>query len=115
MNGALWAFAALGALVTFVSVAVAILLYARGAYSKQKMQELRDDAIDASRRAEGWAAEAQQKDQALQRCAREAKLMRKELDAYEHAPTLAVQEIKALIAQQTAAILEAVREGRSSV
>ena len=111
MNGATLAFAGIGILVTGTSVIVSILLYVKGAYSKQKEVELRADRDDAIARAEGWHAEAQQKDQALTRCANEAKQLRRELDVYRKAPQLAVQEIAGLIDASTNSILDAVKNG----
>jgi len=111
VNGISLAFASIGVLVTATSVIVSVLLYIKGAYSKQKEAELRSDRDDAISRAEGWAAEAKQKDQALIRCANEAKQLRRELEVYRKAPQLAIQEIGQLIDVSTKSILEAVKNG----
>lgn len=108
MNGITSGLAVIGGIVTVASILVAILLYTKGVYSKQKMEELRLDRDDAQRRAEAWAAECAQKDKALDECARNARHLRTENDLFRKVPQLAMQEIQALITEQTDAILEAI-------
>lgn len=104
--------AAFGALLTVISVLVSILLYTKGAYSKQKMEELREDRDDAQRRAEAWSIEAGQKDRALEECARGARKLRAENEMFRRAPQLAVEDLSAFIKTQTDAIIAAVARGR---
>lgn len=112
MNVIVTVCAAFGALLTVISVLVSILLYTKGAYSKQKMEELREDRDDAQRRADNWAAESLVKDRALEECARGARKLRAENETFRAAPQLAVEDLTTFIKTQTDAIIAAVARGR---
>ena len=114
MNALLYTLAVIGGLVTVVSVVVSILLYGRSAYSKQKIEELRDDRDDAISRADAYHSEAMAKDQALARCQREAEHLRRENEILRDAPKVKLQAISDLLDKSTQAILDAVAGANGS-